>query len=204
VRAMATCQTPPRVLVSASGVGYYGPRGDEPVTEGTPPGSDFLARLCVEWEEEARAAEGAATRVAMVRSGLVLDARGGALPRMLPPFRLGLGASIGSGQQLMPWIHVADWVSMVLWLIESGHANGAFNATAPQPVTNRDFTRTLARVLRRPAVLRAPAFVLKLALGEMSSLLITGQRALPARAEELGFKFAFQRLEPALQDILGV
>ena len=204
VRAMATCQTPPRVLVSASGVGYYGPRGDEPVTESTPPGTDFLARLCVEWEEEARAAEGPATRVAMVRTGLVLDARGGALPRMLPPFRLGLGATIGSGRQVMPWIHVADWVSMVLWLIQSDRGAGAFNATAPQPVTNRDFTHTLGRVLRRPAVLRAPAFVMKLALGEMSYLLITGQRALPARAEELGFKFSFRALEPALQDILGV
>jgi uncharacterized protein (TIGR01777 family) len=204
VAAMATCQTPPRVLVSASGVGYYGPRGDEPVTETTPPGADFLARLCVEWEEEARAAEGPATRVAMVRSGLVLDAKGGALPRMLPPFRLGLGATIGSGRQVMPWIHVADWVSLVLWLIQSDRGAGAFNATAPQPVSNRDFTKTLGRVLRRPAVLPAPAFVLKLALGEMSYLLITGQRAIPARAEELGFKFSFRALEPALQDILGV
>jgi uncharacterized protein (TIGR01777 family) len=204
VRAMATCQTPPRVLVSASGVGYYGPRGDEPVTESTPPGSDFLARLCVEWEAEARAAEGAATRVAMVRTGLVLDAQGGALPRMLPLFRLGLGATIGTGQQVMPWIHVADWVSMVLWLLQSERGAGAFNATAPQPVTNRDFTHTLGRVLERPAVLRAPAVVIRLALGEMSYLLITGQRALPARAEELGFKFSFPALEPALQDILGV
>lgn len=204
VRAMATCQTPPRVLVSASGVGYYGPRGDEPVTESTPPGSDFLARLCVEWEEEARAAEGRATRVAMVRTGLVLDAKGGALPRMLPPFRLGLGATIGSGRQLMPWIHAADWVSMVLWLIQSEHAAGAFNATAPQPVTNHDFTRTLGRVLKRPAVLHAPAVVIKLALGEMSYLLITGQRAVPARAEELGFRFGFRALDPALQEILGV
>lgn len=204
VRAMATCQTPPRVFVSASGAGYYGPRGDEPVTEGTPPGSDFLARLSVEWEKEARAAEGSATRVVVVRSGVVLDAKGGALPRMLPPFRFGLGATIGSGRQVLPWIHVADWVSMVLWLIQLERAAGAFNATAPQPVTNRDFTQTLGRVLRRPAVLHAPAFVMKLALGEMSHLLITGQRALPARAEELGFTFSFRALEPALQDILGV
>ena len=202
VRAMATCQTPPRVFVSASGVGYYGPRGDEPVTEQTPPGSDFLARLCVEWEGEARAAEGARTRVAMVRTGLVLDAKGGALPKMLPPFRIGLGATIASGQQLMPWIHAGDWVAMVLWLIQSEGASGAFNATAPEPVTNRDFTRALGRVLQRPAVLHAPAFALKLALGEMSDLLITGQRALPARAEELGFRFSFRALEPALHDIL--
>lgn len=204
VRAMATCQTPPRALVSASGVGYYGPHGDEAVTERTPAGSDFLARLCVEWEEEARAAEGRATRVAMVRTGLVLDAKGGALPRMLPAFRLGLGATIGSGRQFMPWIHAADWVSMVLWLIESERGSGAFNATAPEPVTNRDFTGTLGGVLRRPAVLHAPEFAMKLALGEMSYLLTTGQRALPARAEELGFRFSFRALEPALQDILGM
>ena len=204
VRAMATCQTPPRVLVSASGVGYYGPHGDEPVTERTPAGADFLARLCVEWEEEARAAEGPATRVAMVRTGLVLDAKGGALPRMLPPFRLGLGATIGSGQQVMPWIHVADWVSLVLWLIQSEHGAGAFNAAAPLPVTNRDFTETLGRVLKRPVLLRAPEFAMKLALGEMSYLLTTGQRALPGRAQELGFHFSFPTLEPALQDILGV
>lgn len=204
VRAMATCQTPPRVFVSASGVGYYGPRGDEPVTESTPPGADFLARLCVEWEEEARAATAPATRVAIVRTGLVLDAKGGALPRMLPAFRLGLGATIGSGHQFLPWIHAADWVALVVWLIESESGAGAFNATAPQPLTNDGFTKTLGRLLKRPVVLRAPEFAMKLALGEMSYLLITGQRALPARAAELGFKFSFPTLEPALQDILGV
>jgi hypothetical protein len=204
VRAMAICQTAPRVFVSGSGIGYYGPHGDKPVTERTPPGTDFLARLCVEWEQEARVAEGPSTRIAIVRTGLVLDAKGGALPRMLLPFRMGLGAAIGSGRQFMPWIHVGDWVAMVLWLIESDRGAGAFNAAAPQPVTNRDFTRALARVLHRPAVLQAPEFVMKLAMGEMASLLLTGQRVLPAHAEELGFRFGFRALEPALEDILGV
>jgi len=204
VRAMATCQTPPRIFVSASGVGYYGPRGDETITERAEPGADFLARLCVEWEQEARAAEGPGTRVAMVRTGLVLDAKGGALPRMLPAFKLALGATIASGRQYMPWVHVSDWVSMVLWLIASDRAVGAFNVTAPEPVTNHEFTRALGRVLHRPAVFQAPAFVLKLALGEMASLLLTGQRVLPVHAEELGFRFGFRTLEPALEDILGV
>ena len=143
-------------------------------------------------------------RVAIVRTGLVLDAKGGALPRMLPAFRLGLGATIGSGHQFLPWIHAADWVALVVWLIESESGAGAFNATAPQPLTNDGFTKTLGRLLKRPVVLRAPEFAMKLALGEMSYLLITGQRALPARAAELGFKFSFPTLEPALQDILGV
>ncbi len=204
VGAMATCQTAPRVFVSASGIGYYGAHADEPLTERTPPGTDFLARLCVEWEREARAAEGPSTRVVIVRTGLVLDSKGGALARMLLPFRLGLGATMSSGRQVMSWIHVGDWVSMVLWLIESERAASAFNATAPEPVSNRDFTRTLGRVLHRPAVLQAPAFVMKLAMGEMASLLLTGQRGLPAHAEELGFRFGFRALEPALEDILGV
>lgn len=203
VRAMATCQTAPRVFVSGSAIGFYGAHGDEPIIERSPPGTDFLARLCVEWEEEARVAEGPSTRVAIVRTGLVLDSRGGALARMLPPFRMGLGATMGSGQQFMPWIHVGDWVSMVMWLIESERGAGAFNATAPQPVTNRDFTRTLGRVLHRPAVFHAPAFVMKVAMGEMASLLLTGQRVLPAHAEQMGFRFGFRELEPALKDLLG-
>lgn len=201
VRAMATCQTAPRVFVSGSAVGYYGPHGDELVTERTAPGTDFLARLCVEWEQEARVAEGSSTRVAIVRTGIVLDAKGGALPRMLRPFRMGLGATIGQGRQFMPWIHAGDWVSMVLWLIRSDRGAGTFNATAPQPVTNRDFTRTLGQVLHRPAVLHAPAFVMKWAMGEMASLLLTGQRAVPACAEQLGFRFGFRGLEAALEDL---
>lgn len=201
VTAMAQCARPPRVFISGSAIGYYGPHGDEPVTESTEPGTDFLARLCVDWEQEARAAESPATRVAVLRTGLALASDGGALQKMRLPFKLGLGATLGSGQQYMPWIHVDDWTAMVSWLIQDERCAGAFNATAPTPVTNREFTHALGRVLRRPAVLQAPAFVLRTALGEMSSMLLTGQRVLPAYAEQLGFRFTHRTLEPALRSL---
>lgn len=201
VRAIAVCERPPKALISASAVGYYGPHGDEPVTERTLPGSGFLAALCVEWEQEARAGASAKTRLAIVRSGVVLGADGGALKKMILPFKLGLGATLGSGDQYMPWIHVDDWVSMVTWLIGADRAMGAFNATAPAPVTNRDFTRTLGRVLRRPAVFHAPGFVLRIGLGELADMLLTGQRVLPAASEEMGFRFAHRELEPALRSL---
>ena len=199
-RAMAQCHTPPKTFVSASGAGYYGPRGDEPVTEDTPPGSDFLGRLCVDWEQEARAVP-PATRLAIVRSGLVQSADGGALKRMLLPFKLALGATLGSGDQFLPWIHADDWTAMVMWIIENNRATGAVNATAPTPVTNREFTQTLARVLNRPAIFRAPAFALRTALGELADVLLTGQRAVPAHAEQLGFRFTHRTLEPALHSL---
>lgn len=199
-RAIAQCATPPKIFVSASGTGYYGPRGDEPVTEQTPPGSDFFGRLCVDWEQEARAVP-PHTRVVIVRSGLALAKDGGALKKMLLPFRLGLGATLGSGRQFFPWIHVDDWTAMVKWMIENDQASGAFNATAPGPVTNQTFTRTLGRVLNRPAVFRAPAFVLRAALGELADALLTGQRAMPAHAEQLDFRFTHPRLEPALRSL---
>ena len=201
VRAIAACERPPKALISGSAVGYYGAHGDETVTERTPPGTDFLARLCVDWEQEARAGASAKTRLVIVRSGVVLGADGGALKKMILPFKLGLGATLGSGNQYMPWIHVDDWVSMIGWLIEADRAIGAFNASAPTPVTNRDFTRTLGRVLRRPAVFHAPAFVLKIGLGELANMLLTGQRVLPAAAEEMGFRFAYRELDPALRSL---
>lgn len=201
VSAIARCATPPTVFVSASAIGYYGPRRDEPITETTGPGTDFLARLCVEWEQEARAAASSATRLVVVRTGLPLARDGGALAKMLLPFKLGLGATVGSGDQFMSWIHVDDWTGMVTWLIDNDRASGTFNVTAPEPVTNRTFTRTLGRVLRRPAVLRAPACVLKAAVGELSSVLLTGQRVLPGAAEQLGFRFTHRTLEPALRSL---
>jgi uncharacterized protein (TIGR01777 family) len=199
-RAIAQCHTPPKTFVSASGAGYYGPRGDERVSEDAPPGSDFLGRLCVDWEQEARAVR-PATRLAIVRSGLVQSADGGALKRMLLPFKLGLGATLGSGDQFLPWIHEDDWTAMVMWIIENNRAIGAVNATAPTPVTNREFTQTLARVLKRPAIFRAPAFALRTALGELAEVLLTGQRAVPAHAEQLGFRFTHRTLEPALHSL---
>jgi uncharacterized protein len=201
VRAIAACAQPPRVFVSGSAIGYYGARGDEPITEAKEPGSDFLARVCVEWEQEARIAESPRTRVAIVRTGIALDRDGGALKKMLLPFKLGLGATIASGNQFMPWIHADDWTSMISWLIQQDRATGAFNATAPSPETNRTFTRTLGRVLRRPALFHAPAFALRAALGEMSFMLETGQRVLPAAAEHLGFRFTHRTLEPALRSL---
>jgi uncharacterized protein (TIGR01777 family) len=196
-RAMAECARPPRVFVSASAVGYYGPHGDEPVTETTPPGSDFFGKLATEWEKEAQAAAGR-TRLAIIRTGLVLASDGGVLGKMLLPFKLGVGGVLGSGRQYMSWIHEDDWTAMVAWLIRDERAVGAFNVTAPEPVTNREFTRALGRALHRPAVVPVPAFALGLVLGELSAALLTGQRVLPARAEELGFQFTYTDLDAAL------
>jgi uncharacterized protein (TIGR01777 family) len=201
VAAISSCRTPPRVFVSGSAVGYYGARGAEPIAEDTPAGADFLARLCVDWEQEAAKAE-SVVRVAIVRTGLALSSSGGALKKMLLPFTLGLGARLGSGQQYMPWIHVNDWTTLVTWIITNQLATGPFNATAPAPVTNADFTYCLGRVLHRPARLRAPAFALTLAMGEMAEMLLTGQRVIPAKAEQMGFRFQFRELEPALRDVL--
>jgi len=201
VAAMATCRNPPGVFVSGSAVGYYGAHGDEPIAENTPAGSDFLARLCVDWEHEAALAQ-PITRLALVRTGLALAADGGALAKMLLPFKLGLGTTLGSGNQFMPWIHTRDWTSLVTWLITNERAQGAFNATAPEPVTNADFTHTLGHALHRPAILHAPGFIMKAVMGEMSGMLLTGQRVVPARAEQMGFRFQFRELKPALEDVL--
>jgi uncharacterized protein (TIGR01777 family) len=199
--AIASARTPP-IFVSGSAVGVYGPRGDEPVTEDTSPGFDFLAHVCRDWEQEAlRAAE--STRVVLLRTGLVLSKDGGALPRMALPFRAFAGGPLGSGRQFMPWIHVDDWVAMTRWAIVSSSASGPLNVTAPNPVTNADFARALGRALARPAVMPAPAFALRLALGDMADALLTGQRALPARAMALGFRFRYERLEEALRAIYG-
>ena len=199
-RAIAACAKPPHVFISGSAVGYYGPHGDEPVTEATPAGTDFMARICVDWEQEARAVA-TVTRLAIVRTAVVLAKGGGALQKMLLPFKLGLGATIGSGTQFFPWIHAHDWVSLVSWLMENHSAVGAFNAAAPESVTNRVFTKTLARVLGRPAIFKAPAFAMQLALGEMADMLLHGQRVMPVHAEQLGFQFTHRALEPALHSL---
>jgi uncharacterized protein (TIGR01777 family) len=201
VAAVAAAAQPPRALVSGSAVGYYGPHGDEIVTEDTPPGADFLAHLCVEWEREAMPAA-THTRVAVARTGLVLHPRAGALRQMLLPFRFGVGGRLGSGTQYMPWIHVDDWVDLVMWLIADARAQGPFNVTAPHPVTNQQFTTTLARVLNRPALLPVPAFGLQLIVGELAHSILTGQRAIPARAQEMGFSFRYAELEAALHALL--
>jgi hypothetical protein len=202
VSAILSAANPPPVFVSGSAVGYYGPHGGEIVTEDTLPGSDFLAEVCVRWEKEARVAASARTRVVCVRTGIVLERDGGALPPMLPPFRFGAGGRVGSGQQYWPWIHRQDWIDLVRWMMRAPEADGAVNATAPQPVTNNEFARALGRAMHQPAVMPAPAFALRLLLGEMADgLLLSGQRAVPTRAERGGFTFTYSRVDDALQAI---
>lgn len=193
----------PALLLSSSAVGYYGPRGDERVDETTPPGDDFLAHLSVEWERAGLAAAGHGTRVVLLRTGLVLESDGGALAAMLTPFKLGVGGPLGNGRQYWPWIHRHDWIALVRFVIARPDAEGAVNATAPEPVTNEVFSKTLARVLGRPSLFKAPAFALRLAMGEMAdALLLKGQRVVPAKAVAMGFEFRYRELEPALRDIL--
>jgi len=191
------------VLVSASAVGYYGPRGDEYVDESAPPGTDFLAQVCVAWEQEAAAAEQLGLRVAMVRTGVVLDRDGGALKRMLLPFRLGVGGPVAGGGQYMPWITATDLVALYLAAVDGEDYTGALNATAPEPVTNREFSRALGRALHRPAIAPIPAVTMRLLYGEMSQLVTTGQRAIPSRTQQAGFRFTNPDLDAALAAVLG-
>jgi hypothetical protein len=201
--AIAKASPRSRVLLSASGVGYYGPHGAEGITEATPAGTDFLSRLCVQWEGAAREARSARTRVVTVRTGLVLARDGGALAPMLRPFRLGVGGPFGNGQQYWPWIHRDDWTRLVEFVLAQPGLEGPLNFTAPEPVTNEVFSRTLAHTLRRPCLFRVPAFALRLAMGEMAEgLLLSGQRAVPARAQSAGFRFQHENLEAALRAIL--
>jgi uncharacterized protein (TIGR01777 family) len=200
--AIRELKASPPVFVSGSAVGYYGDRGDETLSEASAPGRDFLAALCREWE--AAAGEAAQlTRVAFVRTGIVLDRKEGALPQMLLPFRMFAGGPLGSGRQYMPWIHKDDWTRLVAWIIENEGARGPVNATGPHPVTNAEFSKVLGHALHRPSFMPAPGFALRLALGEMAdALLLSGQRALPVRASDLGFSFKFNNVDEALADAL--
>jgi uncharacterized protein (TIGR01777 family) len=194
----------PRVLVSASAVGYYGPHGAEPVDEATPPGSDFLAGVCVVWERAAEAAEQLGLRVVRVRTGVVLDPDGGALAKMLPPFKLGAGGPVAGGRQYMPWIHADDLVGLYLAALDGdARWSGAVNGSAPAPVTNAAFSKALGRALHRPAVAPVPRLALKLLYGEMEQIVTTGQRAIPAKALELGFPYRHAKLDEALGAALG-
>ena len=189
----------PRVLVSASAVGYYGSRGDEVLDETAAAGSDFLAEVCRAWEAEALAAEALGLRVVRLRLGVALAADGGALARMLPPFRAFVGGPLGSGRQWMSWIHRDDVTGLVAAALASDAWVGAVNATSPQPVPNRDFAQALGHALARPSWLRTPAAVLRLRLGEMADMLLTGQRVLPRVAERLGYQYRYRDLGPALR-----
>jgi hypothetical protein len=193
----------PQVVIQASAVGYYGRRGDEEISEDSPAGEDFLAQVCLAWEASTQAVAGMGVRHVVIRTGIVLSAGEGALPRLALPFRLFLGGRLGSGRQWVSWIHLADEAAAIRFLIEQPAASGAFNLTAPQPVTNAEFGKILGQVLRRPAWLPAPAFALRLALGELATTVLDGQRVVPRRLLQLGFSFRFPQAAPALQDILA-
>ncbi len=193
-----------RHFVSASAIGYYGgDRGAEPLTESSAPGSDFLAGVCRAWEAEAQQAAAAGIRTVVARIGVVLHPEGGALKQMLPAFRLGVGGRMGSGQQYMSWVHRDDTLGLLLFALEQPELTGPLNVTAPEPVTNADFSRALGAALHRPAVLPVPAFALKAALGEMSEVVLGGQRVLPRRALEAGYRFQHPELPAALRTLLG-
>ncbi len=204
VEGLSHCQNPPKVLVSASAIGYYGTQGDGLLEETNHPGNDFLAELCQQWESEAKRATDSGVRVVLVRSGLILAREGGALPRMLPPFKMCVGGPLASGTQWMSWIHIKDELEAIRYAIEHDEIEGPLNLTAPNPVTNEEFSRTLARVLRRPAFFRVPGFVLRLLLGEIAeTLLLKGQRVLPKKLEQSGYQFSFSNLSRAFEDLLG-
>jgi uncharacterized protein len=203
VRWLGTLKEKPSVLVSASAVGYYGERGDEVLREDSAPGDEFQAELCAAWEAEAMRVTELGMRVCTLRFGVVLGRDGGALARMLPAFRLGLGGPLGSGSQWLSWIHRDDAVSMIQWALARQNASGAYNATAPEPVTNADFTQALASVLHRKARLRIPRPLLRLIFGQMSHLILSGQKVLPARLQEAGFIFRHPELRGALEHLLS-
>jgi uncharacterized protein (TIGR01777 family) len=192
----------PAVLLQGSAVGYYGPCGDEVVTEHHPAGNDFLADVCKAWEASTAEAESLGVRRALLRTGIVLSRKGGALPKMALPFRVMAGGPLGSGRQWVPWIHMADEVGAIRFLLENEDASGPFNLTAPNPLRNRDFSRALGRALKRPALAPAPSFALRAVLGEMADMLLEGQRAVPQRLLETGYVFRYPEALPALRDLL--
>jgi uncharacterized protein (TIGR01777 family) len=193
----------PGVLISSSATGYYGPHGEEPLDEEAPPGRDFLAQVCVEWEAEAAGARELGLRVVEVRTGVVLDAAGGALSKMLPPFRLGVGGPVAGGRQYMSWIHTEDLLGIILSALRDERWSGPVNATAPEPLPNRDFSRVLGQVLRRPALAPIPGLALRLRYGEMAEIITTGARVVPAKALVLGYEFRHPQLEQALRSALA-
>jgi uncharacterized protein (TIGR01777 family) len=202
VAAIERASSRPSVFVSGSAVGYYGPHGDETLTEESPAGEDFLAGVVREWEEATKGAEAAGVRVVRMRTGVVLGEGGGVLAKMLPPFRKFLGGPLGSGRQWLSWIHREDVIGIARWALVEDRARGAVNATAPHPVTMREFARTLGKVLGRPAAFPVPALALRALMGEMADIVLTGQRVLPAAAQSLGYSFRYPDLEGALRSIV--
>lgn len=201
VEAMKNVNARPKVLVSASAIGYYGSHGDEYVTEDTPPADDFLADVCKQWEAAAYKALDMGVRVVTVRIGGVLEADGGALPQMALPFKFFLGGPIGSGRQWFSWIHRDDIIGIIKFALENESISGPLNLTAPTPVTNKEFSRALGRVLRRPSIVAVPGFVIKLTLGELGAVLLTGQRVLPEKVMKAGYRFKYSDVSEALKAI---
>jgi uncharacterized protein (TIGR01777 family) len=202
MEAINAASTKPKVLVQASAVGYYGGRGDEIVTESTSPGGDFLAQVCFDWEASTAGAERLGVRRPVIRTGIVLSKEGGAWPKIVLPFKFFAGGPMGSGRQYWPWIHINDQVRAIRFLLEHSDANGPFNVTAPEPLANKEFAKLLGKVMGRPSVLPAPSPALKTALGEMSTVLLDGQRAVPKRLQELGFTFTYPTAEAAFKTLV--
>jgi uncharacterized protein len=203
VQAIRALERPPRVLVSQSAVGYYGDRGDAEVDESDGPGTSFDSEVVQAWESAARELDGDDVRLVIVRSAPVLTAKGGMLAEMLTPFKLGVGGPLAGGEQYLPWIHIADEVGILLWALDDEQVRGVVNAAAPEPVTNRDFSKALGRALNRPAVMPVPGLVLDLKFGrEFGQVLRGGQRVIPKRTQELGYQFSYPDLDGALQDLL--
>ena len=202
MQALSTAQRRPAVLVCGSAIGYYGSRGDEVLTESSAPGDGFMADVCVAWEKEADVAESLGIRLVKLRTGVVLGANGGALAKMLPPFKAGMGGKLGHGDQWMSWVHLDDLVGMIQHVL-ANPVRGAVNGTSPNPVSNADFSKALGHSLSRPAIVPMPAFTLKLMFGEMSELLLASQRVLPKAAETAGYVFRFPVLEQALENIVA-
>lgn len=199
VEAINNSSKKPKKLISASAVGIYGDRRDEIITEGSSLGNDFLANLCRDWEAEAGKAN---TNIVILRKGIVIGASGGALKKFLPPFKMFIGGSLGSGKQWMPWIHIDDVIGLIKFAIENDKVTGVLNATGPKPVTNKEFSNILGKVLHRPSFMPIPGFTLRIAFGEMADMLLSGQRAIPQKALGLGYEFKYKNLEDALRSIL--
>jgi uncharacterized protein (TIGR01777 family) len=201
--ALAQTVNPPPTFISGSGIGYYGDRGNEPLAESSSPGDDFLAHLCVEWEAEAQHAAAPSRRIVLLRTGLVLEKSGGVLPQMMRPFRFFAGGPIGSGRHYMPWVHRLDWIEMVRWIVDTPAVTGPLNVTAPHPVTNAEFARALGRAMRRPALVPAPKFAVKLIVGEMADAAFASQRALPGQPLAHGYHFRYPEIDIAFRGIFG-
>jgi uncharacterized protein len=201
-KAIAAAKSRPQTLISGSGIDYY-PSSDQPVTERDPSGSSFLAQLCVAWEQEARHAEAVGTRVVLLRTAIVLERSGGALPELMRPFKFFAGGPIGSGSQYVSWIHRLDWVEMVRWIVQTPGVSGAVNVSAPQPVTSRHFARALGRALRRPSFIPVPAFALKAIAGEFGEYLLASHRAIPTCAQQHAYHFRYPEIEIAFRGLFG-